>query len=315
MFAGHYDKALHWGNKAIDLAMRMGDNEILSHALNSVGTVLLKSASSENQGEENLKRSLSIALENGFHEHAASAYANLASSFIWLRRYEKAMAVFEVGVKYCEERDLDSWKYYIVSCKAQLLLETGHWDESLVIAKTLENNSNHHVKIRTFVTLSRLAMRRGKFEEARILIGEAKAMAMPTHEGHRIIPVLTAALELCWTSGDIIPLDEIRAAEDTLSYEKNNSLYYMEMEYWERKCGIPRSGNSTVGFTGPFKLEHDGNWRAAAEEWKKIGCPYEQALALFGDRRRTLRGASWMTPRTRSSRPRSRGPGRLASRR
>ena len=98
---------------------------------------------------------------------------------------------------------------------------------------------------------------------------------------HRIIPVLTAALELCWISGDVIPLDEIRAAEDTLSCEKNNSLYYMELDYWERKCGIPRSGNSTVGFTGPFKLEHDGNWRAAAEEWKKMGCPYEQALALF----------------------------------
>jgi DNA-binding CsgD family transcriptional regulator len=281
MFADHYDKALHWGNKAIDLAMRMGDDEILAHALNSVGTLLLKSASSESQGEENLKRSLSIALENGFHEHAASAYVNLASSFISLRRYEKAMAVFDVGVKYCEERDLDSWKYYIVSCKAQLLLETGHWDEALVIAKSLENNTNHHVKIRTFATLARLAMRRGEFEEARILIGEAKAMAMPTHEGHRIIPVLTAALELCWISGDVIPMDELRAAEDTLSCEKNNLLYCTELDYWERKCGIPRSRNSTVEFTGPFKLEHDGNWRAAAEVWKKLGCPYEQALALF----------------------------------
>src|SRR6185436_15763807 len=32
----------------------------------------------------------------------------------------------------------------------------------------------------------------------------------------------------------------------------------------------------------PFHLEISGDWRGAAEEWKRIGCPYERALALAG---------------------------------
>jgi DNA-binding NarL/FixJ family response regulator len=30
----------------------------------------------------------------------------------------------------------------------------------------------------------------------------------------------------------------------------------------------------------PFKLMIEGSWKAAAGEWERIGCPYDQALAL-----------------------------------
>src|SRR5262249_52381106 len=34
------------------------------------------------------------------------------------------------------------------------------------------------------------------------------------------------------------------------------------------------------GIAAPYALQMSGNWRAAAEAWKEIGCPYEQAIAL-----------------------------------
>jgi DNA-binding CsgD family transcriptional regulator len=30
----------------------------------------------------------------------------------------------------------------------------------------------------------------------------------------------------------------------------------------------------------PYALQISGNWRAAAEAWKQVGCPYEEAVAL-----------------------------------
>ena len=280
MLSGDRENALLWGNKAIDLATRMEDHEIVSHALNNVGYILFNTPSSEDQGEQNLNHSLSIALHHGFHEHAARAYANLFSSLVSIRQYQRAMAIFEAGVRYCEERDLSSWTYSIISSRARMLLETGHWNEAEVVARPLQNISNNHVRIEAFITLARLEMRRGKFEEAQLLISEAKAMAMPTREAQWIVPVLTATLELCWINGGVIPIDELQSARQELFNEKSNSKHYTELTYWMGKCGL-ETEKKLVEFIAPFKLEQKGRWKIAAEQWKVLGCPYEEALALF----------------------------------
>lgn len=283
MLSEQRDKALHWGNKAIDLATNMEDKEILSHALNNVGAMLLKIPSSEKEGVEHLNRSLSIALDNGFHEHVARAYVNLSSSFVYAMRYEKAMAVFDLGLKYCEDHELDSWTYYLRNCKVRALFEIGKWQEAEILANSMPANLHHPgvVNIDAITSLAKLNMRRGKFEEARIMIRQAKARAKPTHEPQRIIPVLTAELELAWIGEGPIPLEEIKEAEETLFYDKNNSWHYTLLAYWMHKCAIPQSGDFKVEFAGPFKRESEGDWRDAAEEWKQIDRPFEEALALF----------------------------------
>jgi DNA-binding CsgD family transcriptional regulator len=44
-------------------------------------------------------------------------------------------------------------------------------------------------------------------------------------------------------------------------------------------------GNGSKGLLAevapPFALEMSGDWRAAADAWEEIGCPYERALALL----------------------------------
>jgi DNA-binding CsgD family transcriptional regulator len=282
MLAEDYESTLLWGNKAIDLATRLEDDEILSHALNNVGNMLLKMPASEKEGEKMVNKSLALAWEKGYVEHVARAYVNKISSFILTRRYEKAMATFELGFKYCDERDLDFLSYYMLFCKAQVLLETGKWDEAEAIARRLLPNPHHRiVKMGTLATLAKLTMRRGNFEEAGILIDEAKSLAWPTHEAQRIIPVLTAALELAWLSGGPVPIDEIREAEITLFYQKNHSWHYTSLAYWMHKCGLQENEAAPVEYTEPYNLQRSGHWKEAAERWREIGCPYEQALALF----------------------------------
>jgi ATP/maltotriose-dependent transcriptional regulator MalT len=283
MLSDDLKNALLWGNKAIELATRMEDYEILSHALNNVGNSLLKQPSSEREGEEKLNQSLLIALENGFQEHVARAYTNLLSSFVLIKQYKKAMDAFDAGLKYCEEHDLDLWTYYMLNCKVQLLLETGKWNEAETLARSLQSNPYHPiiVKVGVTVALARLEMRRGRIAEARPLLQEARTMAMPMNEAQRIVPVLAAELELYLITGEGLPLNEIRKAESTLFYEKNNSRHYSELAYWMRKCDIPLVDEKPVEFVKPFRLDIEGDWKAAAKAWKELGCSFEQALSLF----------------------------------
>jgi DNA-binding NarL/FixJ family response regulator len=41
----------------------------------------------------------------------------------------------------------------------------------------------------------------------------------------------------------------------------------------------------------PYELELADNWRAAANEWSRLGCPYDQALALLAGDEAALREA------------------------
>ena len=50
----------------------------------------------------------------------------------------------------------------------------------------------------------------------------------------------------------------------------------------ESGCGgaVPRRKRPRTPFC-PYALQIAGDWRAAAEAWERIGCPYEQALVLL----------------------------------
>jgi DNA-binding CsgD family transcriptional regulator/tetratricopeptide (TPR) repeat protein len=281
MLGDNDEKAVFWGNKAIELAGRMNDVEILSHALNNVGSVLLRNPASEREGEEKLKESLRIALENEYGEHVARAYTNLSSTFLLTRRYAKALEMFTVGIRYCEEKDLTVWGDYMLSSKSQLLLEVGQWESCKHIAFHSSCNINPIIRIPSLTSLAKIEMRRGNVEEAKRLIEDARMLAKHTNEAQRIIPYLTAALELSWICGHPVDLAEIRKAEETLFSRKNNSWYYTRFAYWLHKCGIAENTDSKVEYLGPFEHEYQAKWKEAGALWKKLGCPYEEALALI----------------------------------
>ena len=71
MLADNVAEAVHWGEKAIALATQLDDREVLSHALNNVGSARMLAGQG---GEAEVERALALALEGGFEEHAARAY-------------------------------------------------------------------------------------------------------------------------------------------------------------------------------------------------------------------------------------------------
>lgn len=52
-----------------------------------------------------------------------------------------------------------------------------------------------------------------------------------------------------------------------------------ELALWRRRAGVDEKLPPDSA-AEPFALSLAGDWRAAAERWREIGCPYDAALAL-----------------------------------
>ena len=198
-------ECIHWGEKAISIANELKDEEILSHAYNNVGTVQMRVPAYRQKGLDLLKRSLDIALKGHLHEHAARAYTNMASNAIQLKDYPLATKILFEGIHYCEEVELNSWRTYMLSWKARLLLDTGRWAEAQAIAEQLIGNETQAsiVKILALVVMGTIRMRTGE-ADALPLLKEARTKAFESMELQRMLPALTALLEYEWITGQAI---------------------------------------------------------------------------------------------------------------
>jgi len=279
MLTEKLDECLYWGEKAIVIAKELNDEEILSHALNNVGTVGMTQGSIE-KGNELLQQSLAIALKNSYNEHAARAYTNLGCNWVMLKNYKEAEKFFEEGIQYCEERDLDAWASYMLSWKARLKLETGHWKEAGNIAESLLKNETQTpvVRIIVLVVAAIIKMRRGEDDALRQLT-DAKTMASESMESQRILPVLSAILEYEWITGSTVIDDKILdAAKATIA--GSETIYgNREFVFWMRKA---RKQKLTLkNMQGGYDIDSTESALNAAAFWERAGSPYEEALALF----------------------------------
>ncbi|HVU55037.1 MAG TPA: AAA family ATPase [Puia sp.] len=280
MLSHQVDECIAWGDKAITLAKELGDEEILAHALNNVGTVKMKDPSTREEGIRQLQESLDISLRNSYHEHAARAYTNQGSYSIEIKEFAFARRKLEEGIQYCEERDLSLWTWYMLYCKARLCLEMGNWDDACRIVDNLLKNEGHPsiVKIGTLFIAAMIKMRKGE-SNVLPLLKEAKIRAFETMELQRIVPVMAAMLEYEWITGQrIVEQEDIDVTKEILS-RIEDTYGSNELAYW-----LVRAGRETL----PLKEVHEvyrqdtpAEALKAARLWEQIGAPYRRALALF----------------------------------
>ncbi len=279
MLSDKSDECIYWGEKAITIARELDDEEILSHALNNVGTVQMKIQSSAPKGIELIQHSLAIALKNSYHEHVARAYTNLGSNGVAMKDYAFAKKALEDGIRYCEEKDLDSWTTYMFFLKARINLETGNWKEAHSIADNILKKENQppFVKIGVLAVMATIKMRRGDPDVLPLLL-EAKTKAFETMELQRIIPVLVALLEYECITGKIFI--ETEALDRTIGMieQSDNVFENNEFAFWLRK--VRKQHLPLKEIYAGYQVGSVPMAQKAAALWEKLGCPFEQALAL-----------------------------------
>ncbi len=245
-------------------------------------------------GHARLERSLELALMHESHEHAARAYTNLADQALIDRGYARADQWFVEGLAYTRERDLDSWMLYMQATRARAHLERGLWqaaeeDASAVLAAAPAAIT----RVVAVIVLGLVRLRQGH-PDAEPLLDEARALALVTGDIMRIGPMAAARAEAARLKGDQAQMRaEVEAAYE-LALRHPGPWRLGELALWLWRAGtLDRAPDAAAA---PYRLEIGGDWQAAAAAWQKLGCPYEQALALAqGDRPAQLQALEILT--------------------
>jgi DNA-binding CsgD family transcriptional regulator len=223
-----------------------------------------------------LERSLSLALSAGMEEHVARAYTNLGSGALKRRDVAGARVDLEHGIAYCDQHDLDSWRLYMLGCRAAAELHAGEYDAATATAAHVLDHPRAAPisRAQALVALALARARRGDPGHADAL-GQALAIAEATRELQRLGPVAAARAEVAWLMGDA---DAARAAtEPVWELAHRDGWLLGELAVWRRRAGV--SEPAPEGLPEPYALELHGRAADAAAWWAAAGQPYEAALA------------------------------------
>jgi DNA-binding NarL/FixJ family response regulator len=275
MFDSDADGARAWGTRAIDLAESIGETEIVSHALNSIGGTAGQTGWPN--GREELERSLQLALANRLDYHAGRAYKNLAACATLARDYACGDRYLEAGLGYCVEHGLDALRLYLLGSRARAALDRSRFtdaaEDAAYVLRTTQYEPAINVEALRVLALARA--RRGD-PGARELLDEALSLSSPSELQNRG-PVAAARAEVAWLEGRGGVAGETDEALE-LAVRRRSPWLIGELACWRRRAGIVEPLEE--GAAEPFACSLRGDWRSAVALWTELGCPYEAALAL-----------------------------------
>ncbi|MFN8590478.1 MAG: AAA family ATPase [Thermomicrobiales bacterium] len=290
MLADDTPGALEWGERAIALADQLGETETLIHALTNVGTARV--LHDVERAEVELRRSIRLAIDQGFVDHAGRAQVNLAWTALRTMHLDEAARRTEAALAYATDHDLDNYRFYLLATQAAIRMQQGRWDEAQAELQPLPRQPGVSPLTRmvAMTTLGRIAVRRGAPEAGELLDG-ALELAERTGQLMRIEPVRAARAEAALLAGDVeAARGELLAIRDQV-FARGTEWQRGELAWRLWLCGEREFPREQLAI--PYALQIEGDFVTAAAAWRDLGCPYEEARALVesGDPRLQQRGA------------------------
>jgi tetratricopeptide (TPR) repeat protein len=160
---GHdHSIVLAFGERALGLAERLGDEPVTIHALNTIGTAEI--CMGRERGWSKLQESLKRAKIAGLHDDAARALANLVVESKIVRRYELFDQYFDEAIVYTADHGLDLYRRYLLGELAEVTLERGRWEAAAESALALlaQSRTANLIRVKALTVLGRLQARRGE---------------------------------------------------------------------------------------------------------------------------------------------------------
>jgi DNA-binding CsgD family transcriptional regulator/tetratricopeptide (TPR) repeat protein len=275
MLAEDVEEAFGWGERAIELAARLGDDRTRAHALINIGSAKLQLDRTE---IAMLLEAHEIAHAAGDRHEATRALVNLAYTLMLWARADVAFRYGERALAYAVEHEQQTFVSYLTMMIAWLRLRAGAWDEAERITQEEIQRDSGLPQLLAKTVLAELAVRRGDADAAERLadLGE---QADRTREFQRTAPVLE--LEATWalTTGAPMP----RQRFEQLAAEVRSRGPYVG---WSacRVCAWAAVAGIETGLdppdAPPYRAMVDRHWLRAAYDFGEVGWTYDRALML-----------------------------------
>ena len=271
------ESAEGWAKKATSVAEMLGDVKTI--AWTTGGRQLLEIMSGSSTAIASYRRRADQARSQGQADEVVGTLDALVFALVPHHGYTLSRAFIEEGVTLSRECGHELAHVYLLSHRARLELNQGQWEAAaefaeFVLGKRLVSTFPRSLAL---VTLALVRARRGD-PDVWSLLDEARDLSEPTGELLRIAPVAAARGEAAWLSGrsDGVAAETDAAFELALSRPVPWALG--ELAVIRRRAGIEDVRPKQL--PEPHMHEVEGRWREAATAWRKLGHPYEAALAL-----------------------------------
>ena len=271
------ERSVEWARKAIALAERFAEREILAEAVGTLGTATL--FLDYDAGCAHLARALELALADGLHGLAANTHSNLGSGSGEVWRLREAQRHLKAAIAFSQQHEIDFYRHYSVAWLALCELHMGQWEDARehaldVVQQAAPPNTS---RVMALAALGRLQARRGE-PQAAATLDEALALAQASGTLQRVAPVRCARAEAAWLRGDPAGVVAEARAALALAQAQRHPWFAGELALWLHRAGAPVGVPASCA--QPHALSLRGQWRQAAAAWAAIGAPFEQALAL-----------------------------------
>ncbi len=278
MDAEDLEESVAWGTRALELATALDHTEIYIHALISVS--VMRCLAGDPAGRDELERSRALAVDAGLEEQIGRADLNL----VWVtrrqREYALAYEYLEPALRYASERGAELWRGYQLGYRARMELDLGHWQEAVDTAGIIlrEPGRSRVPQIEALSVIGRLRARRAD-PDVWAPLDEALLLAGRSEELQAAEPVAAARAEAAWLEGDADGVERATAEALRLARRRRSRWVWSELAAWRKRAGIDDQLDPDEAM-GPYALELANDWTGAAAAWRRLGFPYEAALAL-----------------------------------
>jgi DNA-binding CsgD family transcriptional regulator/tetratricopeptide (TPR) repeat protein len=259
-----------WAERAIDLAERLEEDEIVVSASTAIGAA----EAMRGNGTGALERALSLAQAHGTDEQVARVYSALVFTSVRNRNWPVADRWLDEGIAYSTERDLDDHRIYLLAWRADAAMERGHWDEAATDMRTALSHP-HAVLHRTWslLLLGHLRARRGDPG-----VWDALDEVLELTRGNppqRNVPIRIVRAEAAFLEGDREQAKQELGAMAPVGL--TDRWIAGSLAVWRRRLG--GRPEETGAVPAPYAHELAGDFAAAADAWDKLESPYSAAWA------------------------------------
>lgn len=318
MLASENEQAITWGQRALEMADRLGAEDVIVHVLNNLGSSLAASAD-PGRGFQLLQDSLERALALNLPHDICRAYVNIGEAFRWHCRFEEAGSNFEKLLAFARQVHMDPFEGVALAELAILDNWTGRWKKMLARCEQIKawreaSESTKTVQIMASTILGRAYNDLGQSIQARQelenhisyarsldeiqftvpYLGEMARALAPHNLERETIELVREFLALIDRTAsfhvDCIPsllfacrwlTKRVDPESDELFHSCLNRLEWIETQFHslESKAALVEAQGYEALNQQSYPSAID-LFRTSETQWGKLGHPYDQLWAL-----------------------------------
>lgn len=271
------EDSVAWGERALALAESLGDAMLATAARSAMGTALM--FIDYPRGIALMEQALADYRAADRLQPAAVTLGNLGSGSGELMRLAQAEGWLHESLALSQANEFDNQAYY---CRAWLGLTSllrGRWEEAAGWAAQVIDKPGVAAmsRLMALLALGRLRTRRGD-PGAEAALDEGLALTGEHNTLQRIAPLRAARAEAALARGDRAAAAAEVAAALPLAVAHRHPWLIGDLAHAGWCAGAV--AQPPPGCAAPYAFEIRGDWRAAAQAWQALDCPFERARAL-----------------------------------